>query len=97
MSNNQRLKFGYKISFQLLDKGFLEMFGPTGVIQQSSFLRKFMKALHTGSIYHYAFMMFVSLTVILACFLLATTTVGNLFDLRLVVLLVLSFLWVSDN
>ena len=91
------LNFGYKISFQLVDKGFLEMFGPTGVIQQSSFLRKFMKALHTGSIYHYAFMMFVSLTVILACFLLATTSVGNLFDLRLVVLLVLSFLWVSDN
>jgi NADH-ubiquinone oxidoreductase chain 5 len=91
------LNFGYKISFQLLDKGFLEMFGPTGIIQQSFFMRKFVKTIQTGSIYHYAFMMFVSLTLILAFFLLATTNVGLLFDSRILVLLFLSFFWLSEK
>ncbi len=91
------LNFGYKISFKLLDKGFLEMFGPTGIIQQSFFMRKFVKTIQTGSIYHYAFMMFVSLTLILAFFLLATTNVGSLFDSRILVLLFLSFFWLSEK
>ena len=91
------LHFGYTISFKLVDKGFLEMFGPTGIMQQSAFMRHFVKTIQTGSIYHYAFMMFVSLTSILAFFLVATTSVGAFLDTRIIVLLFLSFFWLSDK
>jgi len=91
------LNFGYQISLQLLDKVVLEMFGSTGISQQSFIMRKFVNTIQTGSIYHYAFMMFVSLTLILAFFLLATTNVGLLFDSRILVLLFLSFFWLSEK
>ena len=91
------LNFGYTTSFQLIDKGFLEAFGPTGVIQQSFFMRKFMKQLHTGSVYQYAFMMFLSLTILLAFLVIATTNLAAFLDGRLLFILLLSFFWLADK
>ena len=91
------LNFGYTTSFQLIDKGFLEAFGPTGVIQQSFFMRKFMKQLHTGSVYQYAFMMFLSLTILLAFLVVATTSLASFLDGRLLFILLLSFFWLADK
>src|SRR6056300_159322 len=91
------LMFGYSISFKLLDKGVLELFGPTGIIQNSFFFRELVKTTQTGSIYHYAFLMFVSLTTVFAFLALATTSVGSYLDSRILLLLPLSFFWLSDN
>jgi len=91
------LNFGYTTSFQLIDKGFLAAFGPTGVIQQSFFMRKFMKQLHTGSVYQYAFMMFLSLTILLAFLVVATTSLASFLDGRLLFILLLSFFWLADK
>lgn len=60
------LKFGYNISYKLIDKGIIEIMGPMGISQlitsQSiSISRNF----QTGVLYHYTFMVLVSLTVIL--------------------------------
>jgi len=75
----------------------LEAFGPTGVIQQSFFMRKFMKQLHTGSVYQYAFMMFLSLTILLAFLVVATTSLASFLDGRLLFILLLSFFWLADK
>ena len=91
------LTFGYFISFKLLDKGVLELFGPTGIIQNSFFLRKLVKKTQTGSIYHYAFIMFVSLTAVFSFLALATTSLGSLIDSRILLLLILSFFWFNEK
>jgi len=91
------LIFGYSISFKLLDKGVLELFGPTGIIQNSFFFREVVKTTQTGSIYHYAFLMFVSLTTVFAFLALATTSLGSCLDSRILLLLPLSFFWLHEK
>jgi len=91
------LNFGYFQTFQLVDKGFLEAFGPSGVIQNSFFVRDFVKNIHTGSIYHYAFLMFVSLTTVLAFFLFSLSNLFTFLDLRVLGILFLSFVWLNKK
>jgi proton-translocating NADH-quinone oxidoreductase chain L len=55
------LSFGYKISYKILDKGFIEIVGPYGIFL---LLKKWVKKivlLQSGYIYHYAFIMLVGL------------------------------------
>jgi NADH-ubiquinone oxidoreductase chain 5 len=56
------MSFGYKVNFQLIDKGNIEVLGPKGI---SSFFSKYSTRIHnfhTGLIYNYLFLM--------VCFLL---------------------------
>jgi proton-translocating NADH-quinone oxidoreductase chain L len=55
------LKFGYKYSYKLFDKGFFELFGPTGLINLIYLKSKKISLLQTGYIYHYSFLIIVSL------------------------------------
>ena len=58
-------KFGYSVSYKLIDRGAFEMVGPTGL---SSAISKASRSLHnaqTGSLYHYTLMILFGLTLVL--------------------------------
>ena len=57
------LHFGYHISFRLLDKGTLEILGPFGIARSLRVLTSKIGSLQSGFVYHYAFLMVLSLTV----------------------------------
>jgi len=44
---------GYDISFALIDKGIIEIFGPKGITASLYKLGKKFMALHTGYVYNY--------------------------------------------
>nr|YP_008816072.1 NADH dehydrogenase subunit 5 [Entransia fimbriata]AGZ90295.1 NADH dehydrogenase subunit 5 [Entransia fimbriata] len=56
------LKFGYRISQCYLDKGVLEILGPLGIINTFRRMIFYATKLQTGYIYHYAFIILISLT-----------------------------------
>ena len=65
------LRFGYEISFRTLDKGVIEILGPTGVAQffgskdPKSFISQ-ISNLQSGYVYHYALIMLIGLTFLIA-------------------------------
>lgn len=58
------LKFGYHISFKLIDRGFIEIFGPLGLVRIFSQISKSINKMQTGFIYHYASYMVVGMIVL---------------------------------
>jgi NADH:ubiquinone oxidoreductase subunit 5 (subunit L)/multisubunit Na+/H+ antiporter MnhA subunit len=60
------LSFGYNVSFKSVDKGVLEMLGPYGLVVMFKNLSGQFKSLQTGYVYHYAFVMLIGLTFMLA-------------------------------
>jgi len=56
------LKFGYEVSFQSMDKGILELFGPTGLMYFIPVCAERIRNLQSGYIYHYTFTVFIFLT-----------------------------------
>ena len=78
-------KFGYSISYKIIDRGIFEIFGPMGfstVILKKSF---FISKLQTGYIYHYTFVMLVGITLLLGIKEL-WFFFGHLFDYRILFL-----------
>jgi NADH-ubiquinone oxidoreductase chain 5 len=51
------LQFGYHVSFKALDKGFIELIGPAGIMQVCTASMTHMRHMHSGYIYHYALLM----------------------------------------
>jgi proton-translocating NADH-quinone oxidoreductase chain L len=58
-------KFGYYVSYKIIDRGIFEIFGPMGlsllIFKKASYLYK----LQTGYIYHYTFLILIGSTVLL--------------------------------
>jgi NADH:ubiquinone oxidoreductase subunit 5 (subunit L)/multisubunit Na+/H+ antiporter MnhA subunit len=65
------LFMGSRITFEIIDRGFLEAFGPYGIVRRlTTFLAKLYK-LHSGNIHHYLFIFFTGLAILSAiCFTL---------------------------
>nr|WEL36011.1 NADH dehydrogenase subunit 5 [Phaeocystis rex] len=65
------MNFGYSISFQIFDKGFIEIFGPFGSALTFWDGSKSLSKLHSGMVFHYCFIMlffiFFSLYYFVAC------------------------------
>jgi hypothetical protein len=55
------MNFSYKCCFQAFDKGFVEIFGPEGLVLRFGFLSKSFSFFQSGLLYHYSFVMFFSL------------------------------------
>jgi NADH-ubiquinone oxidoreductase chain 5 len=60
------LRFGYGISFKLLDKGVIELFGPVGFAKSFHSVALRFSALQSGYLSHAAFVMFLGLAFFLA-------------------------------
>jgi NADH-ubiquinone oxidoreductase chain 5 len=78
-------KFGYSISYKIIDRGIFEIIGPMGfssLIVKKSFL---INKLQTGYIYHYTLIILVGATVLLG-FREFLIIFGNVFDYRIFIL-----------
>jgi hypothetical protein len=64
------MNFGYRVSFQLLDKGSIEVFGPFGSSSKLWGYSKKLSFLHSGMVFHYSFVMLFSILFFL-CWLLS--------------------------
>ena len=64
------MNFGYRVSFQLLDKGSIEVFGPFGSSSKLWGYSKILGSLHSGMVFHYSFVMLFSILLFL-CWLLS--------------------------
>jgi len=60
------LWFGYVISYKTIDKGVLEYFGPAGLTHLGRNLSKFSTSLQTGLIFSYAFLVLLTVLLILS-------------------------------
>ena len=56
------LNFCYFISFKLIDRGLIEIFGNLGLVNISSKLSLIFSKFHSGFIYHYIFLIILSLS-----------------------------------
>ena len=45
----------YLVPFRVLDKGFIELIGPLGVMKSFTYISKRLSLFQTGLIYHYTF------------------------------------------
>jgi NADH-ubiquinone oxidoreductase chain 5 len=59
------VKFGYHVSFKMIDRGLLEINGPYGIVNFLKLLIKRVSNLQSGLIYHYIFVMISSLCTII--------------------------------
>ena len=53
------MSFGYNVSFRMMDKGIIEIFGPYGLIKVVDYWLVKFSGLATGYVYHYAFVIVV--------------------------------------
>jgi proton-translocating NADH-quinone oxidoreductase chain L len=60
--------FGYKVNFKTLDKGFIENYGPFGVVKNLSLSSKVTSFIQTGFLFHYILVTFTSLLLIFIYF-----------------------------
>jgi len=65
------LYFGYHISFKLVDRGILELFGPLGIVRTLKILTEKVSNFQSGLIYHYVFMMILGTTFFVSLFLMS--------------------------
>ena len=82
------MNFGYHISFQTLDKGSIEMFGPFGSASKLWDVSRSLSKMHSGMLFHYSFAMLFS-TVFLLCFFIVFNTSWD--TNSLIILLVFSY------
>ena len=67
---SKALSLGYHTTFKTLDKGFIEIIGPAGIMQICTQTMRQVSQLQSGYIYHYAFLMLcgVGVCIILVSF-----------------------------
>nr|YP_009227153.1 NADH dehydrogense subunit 5 [Welwitschia mirabilis]AMA21013.1 NADH dehydrogense subunit 5 [Welwitschia mirabilis] len=61
------LRFGYEVSFVILDKGAIEILGPYGISYTLRQLAHMMSQLQSGFVYHYVFAMLLGTTLFVTC------------------------------
>lgn len=86
------LYVGYHITFKLLDRGFIEIIGPTGISQVIRNLSKISHVFQTGFIYNYALIFFIGVVVLLSSYWIVNTTL-ILLDIKLIVILAITIIY----
>ena len=63
------MNFGYRVSFQTLDKGSIEVFGAFGSSLKLWNVSKSISQIHSGMIFHYSFIMLISVLCVVSWFI----------------------------
>ena len=61
MFTNPSLRLGYSVFFKAIDKGIIELLGPTGIANITFQLSKKVKAIQTGYIHDYLTLMVLAI------------------------------------
>nr|YP_009047466.1 NADH dehydrogenase subunit 5 [Buxbaumia aphylla]AGN74257.1 NADH dehydrogenase subunit 5 [Buxbaumia aphylla]AHG58915.1 NADH dehydrogenase subunit 5 [Buxbaumia aphylla] len=88
------LRFGYEVSFKVLDKGAIEILGPYGISYTFRKLAKQISKLQSGFVYHYAFVMLIGLTIFITIIGL-WDFISFWVDNRLYFIYIVSFLFIN--
>jgi NADH-ubiquinone oxidoreductase chain 5 len=94
------LSFGYNVSWKIMDKGLIEIFGPFGLIHLIKFLSIQTSSMQTGKLYHYSFSMLLGFLLILFVFMIWVKLIifnTSLGILLVNILLVLIYLLNTSN
>jgi len=59
------LYYSYYYTYKDIDRGFIEVFGPSGIINSVNFSHSFIKNFQTGNIFHYLFSFLFSICLLL--------------------------------
>ena len=86
------LSFGYNISFKLIDRGFIELLGPLGLVNFLNRVSFLINKMNTGFIYHYVFIIFLGILFLLT-FLSLNFFYSFFFDFRLIFIFFFIFLF----
>ena len=81
------LFFGYHVSYKIIDRGIIEIFGPMGLSTAVTKQANLMRELQTGYIYHYAFFIFLGTGVLIGLSFLESSVLSFI-DYRILSLLV---------
>ncbi len=65
----QVITFGYNISFRLFDAGWIAYLGPNGISNTIQYLAHKFNQLQTGYVYHYAFIILITITLLITILL----------------------------
>jgi hypothetical protein len=71
------MNFGYRSSFQIADKGLIEVIGPFGIALNMLNTTKFISIFHSGYVFHYTLVMMFSITFVFS-YLLSFTSFGSI-------------------
>lgn len=88
------LKFGGNTTFQLIDKGFVELFGPYGLIRLVRILSKSASHLQTGWIHHSVFIMLAGI-VLYIFFFSFSVNISYLLPIKYFYLSTVLFLYIA--
>jgi hypothetical protein len=89
------MTFGYRISFQVLDKGIIEKYGSLGSSVNLNKLSENAVSLHSGFLFHYLFItLFSLLSLILIFFVIVFVDISLI---KCFLLLICYFLLISSN
>jgi proton-translocating NADH-quinone oxidoreductase chain L len=69
--NQNILQMSYNTTYKLIDKGIIEFFGPSGLLQLFSNWSKKIIILQTGYIFHYSLLIFLSLIFLISILLIS--------------------------
>ena len=86
--------FGYNISFKIIDRGLIEVIGPFGITNTILNFTKRFSQLQSGFVYHYAFVIFISLT-FLIFFYGFWSVIISFVNVKLLFLFILTLLVIS--
>lgn len=82
------LKFGYRISYKIIDRGMIEIFGPLGLSSIITKKAKYLYNLQSGFLYHYTLILLIGSTLVLGIRQL-WLYFGDLIDYRIFILIFL--------
>ena len=83
------LKIGYDTTYKLIDKGLIEVFGPSGLAKSGLNLSKQVSFLQSGKINQYTFLMFILLIVFISISLVFISF-GNFVNSEIIFIVILS-------
>jgi NADH-ubiquinone oxidoreductase chain 5 len=88
------LKLGYSTTYKLVDKGVIEVFGPKGLSFLTIVFSKQISNLQSGLVHHYAFIMFIGVTLFMTKLLL-WPIFAALIDINLYFIIVVTLMFTN--
>ena len=86
------MNFGYKKTFQLIDKGNIEVFGPTGISSRLQSSSNQLSKIQSGSVTNYAFVIILTMLLFILSICLQVVFSKSLLFFDLLFLVVYSYI-----
>lgn len=86
------LQIGYKTTYKVIDKGFIELYGPTGLSKILISFSQSSRKIQSGLLNHYASLMFIALILLISIIVLFSILTFY-FEIHIIFILILTWLF----